>query len=140
MLPQQPRANEMVQYIKEQAATDHGNNGNNGAKPDLLRFLVDHDVVGHADAGLKLDLLRFWSRYPYARFTPAIVTRALDPNRRTDISQALENFVKAHLLEKRIQQGLPFYCLTQDPSMRQWVFNMAAQEGNLRPSHRPFYC
>lgn len=115
VLAQQTKVNEMVQYVRDQAAADH------------------------ADTGLKLDLLRFWSKYPYARFTPAIVTRALDPSRKTDVSQALESFVKAHLLEKHVQQGLPFYCLTEEPSMRQWVLNMAAQEGSLRSSHRPFY-
>jgi len=137
VLAQQTRADEMVQYVKEQAVVGHPDAD---LKLDLLHFLKQQVVVDRADAGLKLDLLRFWSKYPYARFTPAIITRALDPNRRTDISQALDSFVKAHLLEKRVQQGLPFYCLTPEPSMRQWVFNMAAQGDSLRPWHRPFYC
>jgi len=92
-------------------------------KNEMIQFVKEH-----ADTGLKLDLLSFWSRYPYAKFTSGIIARALDctRNRRVDIKEALESFVKAELIEKHTRQGLPFYCLTADPEKRQRVLNLSA--------------
>jgi len=87
----------------------------------MVQFLEEH-----TDTWLKRDLLFFWNKYPYAKFTSGIIARALDCNRRVDIKEVLESFVKAEFIEKHTQQGLPFYCLTADPEKRQWVLNHAA--------------
>lgn len=86
-----------------------------------------------ADTGLKLDLLLFWNKYPYAKFTSGIIAHALDCSRRMDIEEALESLVKAKLVEKHTQRGLLFYCLTTDPEKRQWVLNPPAYGSNFRP-------
>ncbi len=96
---------------------------------DIARLLEEH-----GNTGLKLDLLLFWKKYPYARFTSGIVARAVDCNRRMDVEEALECFVKADLLQKHVRQGLHFYRLTEDPSMRQKVLDLPARRGSLRPA------
>jgi len=93
---------------------------------------VTQFVNEHANTGLKLDLLFFWSKYPYAKFTPGIIARALDCKRRVDIDEALESFVKARLIEKHTRQGLPFYCLTADPEKRQCVLSLSVHKANFR--------
>lgn len=85
---------------------------------NMPQFLQDH-----ADTGLKLDLLRFWRKYPYAKFTCGIIARAVDCRRRVDVEEALECFVRAELLEEHTRQGLRLYCLTNDPLKRQGVFD-----------------
>ena len=93
---------------------------------------VTQFVNQHGNTGLKLDLLFFWNRYPYAKFTSGIIAHAVHCNRRVDIEEALESFVKAMLIEKHTRQGLPFYCLTADPEKRQWVLSLSAYRGNFR--------
>ncbi len=93
---------------------------------------VTQFVNEHGNTGLKLDLLFFWSKYPYAKFTSGIIARALDCKRKMDIEEALESFVKASLIEKHTRQGLPFYCLTADPEKRQWVLSVSAYRCNFR--------
>jgi len=90
-------------------------------------------VKEHANTGLKLDLLFFWSKYPYAKFTPGIIARALDCNRRVDMVEALESFVEAELVERHIRRGLHFYSLTADPERREWVLNFPAYGGSPKP-------
>lgn len=90
-------------------------------------------LTNHADTGLKHDLLLFWQKYPYARFTSGIIARAVDRNRRVDVEEALECFVKAELIEKHVRQGLPFYRLTAEPTKRQDVLDLPVRRGSLRP-------
>ena len=92
---------------------------------------VTQFVNEHANSGLKLDLLFFWSKYPYAKFTSGIIARALACNRKADIEEALESFVKARLIEKHTRQGLPFYCLTGDPEKRQCILSLSAHRANF---------
>jgi hypothetical protein len=83
-------------------------------------------VSDQVNTGLKLDLLFFWSEYRYAKFTSGIIAHALHCNRRVDIEDALESFVKVGLVEKHVrQEGLPMYCLTADPEKRQWVLSLS---------------
>jgi hypothetical protein len=96
------------------------------------RNKVTQFVNEHANSGLKLDLLFFWRKYPYAKFTSGIIARALDCKRKVDIEEALESFVKASLIERHTRQGLPFYCLTADPEKRQCVLSLPAHKGNFR--------
>jgi len=99
------------------------------AGTDLSQFVREH-----ANTGLKRDLLLFWRRYPYARFTSGIVARAVDRNRRVDVEEVLECFVQADLLEKHTQQGLPFYRLTTvDTLKRECILNLPAHRAGLRP-------
>jgi len=101
---------------------------------DTAETNLSNFVKKHADTGLKQDLLIFWRRYPYARFTSGIIARAVDRNRRVDVEEALECFVQAELLEKHTQQGLPFYRLTTiDTSKRDCVLNLPAHKAGLRP-------
>jgi hypothetical protein len=93
---------------------------------------VNQFVNQHGNTGLKLDLLFFWKRYPYAKFTSGIIAHALHCNRRVDIEEALESFVKAMLIERHTRQGLPFYCLTADPEKRQWILSLSAYRDKLQ--------
>jgi len=93
---------------------------------------VTQFVNQYGNTGLKLDLLFFWNKYPHAKFTSGIIAHALHCNRRADIEEALESFVKAMLIEKHTRQGLPFYCLTADPEKRQWVLSLSAYRGQLQ--------
>jgi hypothetical protein len=88
----------------------------------------------HAHSWLKLDLLYFWSRYPYAKFTAGIITQALGSNRRIDVEEALDSMVKENLVDKHVDKGLPFYCLTSDASKRECVLKMPAYRSSLRPA------
>jgi hypothetical protein len=87
----------------------------------------------HANTWLKLDLLYFWSKYPYAKFTAGIITRALGGRRRVDVEEALDSFVKDNLVDKHTDKGLPFYSLTSDASKRECVLKMPAYKNSLRP-------
>jgi len=89
-------------------------------------------VNEHGNTGLKLDLLFFWSKYPYAKFTSGIIARALDCKRKMDMEEALDSFVKASLIEKHTRQGLPFYCLTADPEKRQSILSLSIHRSNFR--------
>jgi len=94
---------------------------------------VEDTMYKHADTSLKRDVLDFWRRYPYAKFTCGIVARAVSSKRRLDVEEALECLVRAELLDKHIQQGMPFYSLTAEPSRRQNVLDLPAN------TFRPFY-
>jgi len=72
----------------------------------------------HANTWLKLDLLYFWSKYPYAKFTVGIIARALGCKRRVDVEEALDSLVKENLFDIHTDKGLTFYCLTGDASKR----------------------
>lgn len=86
-------------------------------------------VKKHADTGLKLDLLYFWNKHPYAKFTSGVITHIVDSKRRFDVKEALEAFADAEIIEKHVEHGLPFYCLTTAPEKRepilQWVCTSA---------------
>lgn len=81
-------------------------------------------VKKHADTGLKLDLLYFWNKHPYAKFTSGIITRIVDSKRRLDVEEALEALADAEIVEKHVQRGLPFYCLTTSPEKREPVLQL----------------
>jgi hypothetical protein len=93
---------------------------------------VTQFVNQHGNTELKRDLLRFWNRYPYAKFTSGIIAHALH-NRKVDIEEALESLVNAMLIEKHTRRGLPFYCLTAEPEKRQWVLSLPPYKANSRP-------
>ena len=88
----------------------------------------------HANTWLKLDLLYFWSKYPYAKFTIGIITRALGCKRRVDVEEALDSFVKDNLVDKHTDKGLLFYSLTSDASKRECVLKMPAYKSSLKPA------
>lgn len=88
----------------------------------------------HANTWLKLDLLYFWSRYPYAKFTVGIIARALGCERRVDVEEALDFLVKENLVDKHMDKGLPFYCLTDDANRRECVLKMPAYKSSLKPA------
>lgn len=94
----------------------------------------------HADTGLKLELLFFWNKYPYAKFTSGIIARALGSTRRVEVEEALEAFAEAELIEKHVQRGLPFYCLATAPEKREPILRLLGGNGNgggylKRPTH-----
>jgi hypothetical protein len=88
----------------------------------------------HANTWLKLDLLCFWSRYPYAKFTAGTIAHALGCKRRIDVEEALDSFVKDNLVDKHTDRGLPFYCLTGDAGKRECVLDMRTYRSSLRPA------
>jgi hypothetical protein len=88
----------------------------------------------HANTWLKLDLLYFWSNYPYAKFTVGIIARALGCKRRVDVEEALDSFVKDNLVDKHTDKGMPFYSLTSDARKREYVLNIPAYRSSLRPT------
>lgn len=88
----------------------------------------------HANTWLKLDLLCFWSKYPYAKLTVGIIARALGCKRRVDVEEALDSFVNESLVDRRADNGLLFYSLTSDAGKRECVLNMPAYRSSLRPT------
>lgn len=88
----------------------------------------------HANTWLKLDLLYFWSKYPYAKFTVAIIARALGCKRRMDVEEALDSFVKDNVVDRHLEKGLPFYSLTSDAGNRECVLEMPSYRRSLRPA------
>jgi hypothetical protein len=88
----------------------------------------------HANTWLKLDLLCFWSKYPYAKLTIGIIARALGCKRRVDVEEALDSFVNESLVDRRADNGLLFYSLTSDAGKRECVLNMPAYRSSLRPT------
>lgn len=80
----------------------------------------------HIDTGLKRDVLDFWRKYPYAKFTCGIIARAVDTRRRVDVEEVLESLVQAELVDKQVRQGMPYYSLTAEPTRRQCVLSMPA--------------
>jgi hypothetical protein len=91
-------------------------------------------VRQHANTWLKLDLLCFWGKYPYARFSVGIIARALGCKRRVDVEEALDSLLRDNLVERHTNNGLPFYCLTRDPAKRECVLNLPAYRNHLRPT------
>ena len=85
-------------------------------KEDLIQ-----SVREYADTRLKLDLLFFWNRHPYAKFSSGIIADALDYQRKVDVEEALQWLVEAQLVEKDTSQGVPVYFLTTDHENRQRV-------------------
>ncbi len=88
----------------------------------------------HANTWLKLDLLCFWGRYPYAKFTVGIIARALGSERRVDVEEALDSLVKDNLVDKCVDKGQPFYCLAGDANSRECVLKMPVYKSSLRPA------
>ena len=84
----------------------------------------------HANTGLKIDLLFFWNKYPYAKFTSGIIARAIGSKRRFEVEEALEAFAEAELIEKHVQRGLPFYCLATAPEKREPILKLLGGNGN----------
>ena len=91
----------------------------------------------HADTRLKLDLLCFWSRYPYAKLTVDIIARALGCQRIPDVEEALDCLVNESLVEKHDDNGLHFYSLTSDAAKRDCIMRMPAYRSSLRPTLSP---
>lgn len=83
-------------------------------------------INNHADTQLKMDILFFWNKHPNAKFSLGAIARSLDCARRVDIEEALEALVSAEFLEKHMQQGLPFYCLSTDSQKRGPILGLSA--------------
>ena len=96
---------------------------------EIVRLLKEH-----AGTRLKFDILLFWSKYPEAKFTCGIITRAVRCKRRPDVEEALECFAEAELLEKHSSEGLQLYCLTKDPHRRQCVVDLASHVNGFLPN------
>jgi hypothetical protein len=88
----------------------------------------------HANTWLKLDLLCFWSKYPYAKLTVGIIARALGCKRRVDVEEALDSLVNESLVDRRADNGSLFYSLTSDAGNRECVLSMPAYRSSLKPT------
>ncbi|MFC1925198.1 hypothetical protein ACFLW2_00700 [Chloroflexota bacterium] len=92
-----------------------------------MKVRLDPQFVNrHADSQLKIDLLFFWNRHPNAKFTLGAIARSLDCGRRDDLEEAMQALVTAELLERHMQQGLPFYCLTTDSTKREPIVGLSS--------------
>ena len=87
-------------------------------REEMMEFIGQH-----IDSPTKLELLLFWSKYRYSKFTSGVIAQALACNR-ADMEEALESFIKAEVVEKHIWQGLPFYSLTTNRDKRQGVLSL----------------
>ena len=92
--------------------------------------MITQFINKHANTQLKTDLLFFWNRYPYAKFTAGVIAHAVSCVRKADVEEALENLATDELIEKHTQQGQLFYCLTTDPEKREPVLKLSARNGN----------
>ena len=88
----------------------------------------------YADTWLKLDLLLFWNKHPYAKFTSSAIARTLERRRRAEVEEALDGMVHEAIVEKHSDQGQPFYCLTSDPDKRRYVLKIPAYRTMLTPA------
>ena len=88
----------------------------------------------HADTWLKFDLMLFWNKHPYTKFTSGAIARILNRKRTAEVEEVLDTFVHDEIVEKHPEQGLPFYCLTSDPDKRQFVLNIPAYRRSLAPA------
>ena len=88
----------------------------------------------YADTRLKTDLLFFWNRYPYAKFTAGVIAHAVSCVRKADVEEALEGLAIDDLIEKHTQQGQLFYCLTTDPEKREPVLKLSTRKGGCSPT------
>lgn len=83
-------------------------------------------VDGCIDSSLKRDLLQFWRRHPFAKFTCGIIAGVLECKKRVYVEEALECFVHAELIDREVQRGLPYYSLTTNPSRRKTVLSLCS--------------
>ena len=88
----------------------------------------------YVDTWLKLDLLLFWNKHPYAKFTSGAIARTLERRRRVEVEEALDSLVHEAIVERHTDQGQPFYCLTSDPDKRRFVLNIPAFRTMLAPA------
>ncbi len=92
-----------------------------------------NSVKKRSDTELKADLACFWGRHPHAKFTLGVVVGALGGGtRKADVEKALESLVTANLVDKHIQQGLPFYCLATNLGKQELLFGQTIETG---PKH-----
>jgi hypothetical protein len=73
-----------------------------------------------------LALLRFFVVHPQERYSELAITYAVDVRGdKPDIQQALIQMVNEGILQKNIDNGINFYRLTREESVRQVVLEMA---------------
>jgi hypothetical protein len=84
----------------------------------------------HVDTQLKFDLLLFWNRYPYTKFTSGVIAHSVRCVRKADVEEALDGFVTDEFVEKHVYYGQHFYKLTNNPEKREPVLKLwACSEG-----------
>jgi hypothetical protein len=83
-------------------------------------------IMGCADGQYCLELLRFFGRYPRARFSELAVIHALDVNgRRLYIESALRHLIDKGVVKTYIENNVRLYSLTEDESLRSFALDLA---------------
>lgn len=86
---------------------------------ELFQFMEKY-----ADRRCKAELLMFWARHPNASFSrPAIYLTQDDTE--TEGYGALEDMIKAGLVEKHHRHGMTLYSLTTNEKTRQLIIALA---------------
>ena len=77
---------------------------------------LNHLVREYGDDHCSLDLLMFFGRHPYARFSRMAIAHSIDAQR-LNIDRPLKQLITAGLVRMYVENGLPVYSLTEDESL-----------------------
>ena len=76
-----------------------------------------------------LELLRFFSAHPNARFNRLAVIQAQNENEREfEVERALVHLINEGIVKVTIENSAKLYALTEDESKRRWVLEMIKLE------------
>lgn len=95
----------------------------------LSRFVEEH-----TSDRLKSEILSFWSRHPYDKFTTSIIACALGLSK-LEVSRALKALMDTGLVDSCNQGDLTLYNLTTDETKRKPVLELSARGWDIcRPA------
>ena len=81
---------------------------------------------------LKFAILSFFKKNLNAKFVSTIIADTLSCKQKEDVKEVLESLVKDEIIEKHVQRGVAFYCLTSNPDKRQLFLSQAAELNRLK--------
>ncbi len=85
-----------------------------------------HFVRQYIDDFYCLQLLRFFGRYPYTRFSEPVVAQALNShNKKPHTKRALSQLIDKGVVRVSTNNDVPLYSLTEDESLRSLVSELA---------------
>jgi hypothetical protein len=74
-------------------------------------------------------LLRFFAAHPNGRFSKLAIVHAIDEaGSRLEVEQAMEKMVEENLLKTSTDNGICFYMLTKEETLRRLVLNLSLFE------------
>ena len=81
---------------------------------------ISHLVREYGDDHCSLDLLMFFGRHPYARFSRMAIAHSIDAQR-LNIDRPLKQLITDGLVRMYVENGLTVYSLTEDASLCELV-------------------